>query len=188
MITIDDKKYFVGLCEGNHCKAGSKGKDSGNGRIVLIEFEPEILTNDPGQYQYLVNIGINCLYKQIKTFKLPSYIDFIDYSALQFRAKNQGQNNMYDLAVVSQESSALWIGQVQWSVANGPDFSVNEDEGELYQFPKRGDCDTVFCNVEGVTFINNNQFVAVSDKAKNGGKQPWVCGEKDQSINIFKLP
>lgn len=187
LIHIDGQKYFVGLCEGNHCESGSKGKESGNGRVVLIDFVPEMLSNNGGEYQYLIDVGIDCLYKTIKQFKLPSYIDFIDYSALQFRAHDMGQDNLYDLAIVSQESSSLWIGQVEWSVDDGPDFDVNDDNGKIYQFPKRNDCETVFCNVEGVTFINNSQFVMVSDEAKKDGKQPWICGEKDQSIHIFKI-
>ena len=186
MITIDGNKYFVGLCEGNHCDTGSKGKDSGNGMVVLIEFEPEILVKDEaGDYEYLVDIGINCLYKSIKMYKLPAFIDFIDYSALQFKAQNASYNNHYDLAIVSQESSALWVGEIEWTLDDGPVF---KDDGDIYKFPKGGDCETIFCNVEGVTFINDGQFVMVSDQAKNKGKQPWICGLRDQSIHIFKLP
>jgi len=180
LIVIDDQKYFVGLCEGNHCDAGKKGKDSGNGRIILIEFEP---VNISKSYQYLNDVGIDCMYKSIETYKLPKYIDFVDYSAMQFR-KTKNKNNKFDVVVVSQESSAIWVGKVEWSLNNGPDF----DDGKIYEFPKGGNCETMFCNVEGVAFDDNNQFVMVSDATKHKGKQPWICSEKDQSVHIFKLP
>merc|ERR1712129_69798 len=93
-------------------------------------------------------------------YKLPSYIDFTDYSAMQHKSSDIGGDNVYDLAVVSQESSSLWIGKVEWSLQDGPNFEKSaESESKLYEFPKRGECETFFCNVEGVAFINNNQFV-----------------------------
>jgi hypothetical protein len=29
--------YVLGLCEGNHCRGGSEGRDRGNGRIVVLK-------------------------------------------------------------------------------------------------------------------------------------------------------
>ena len=39
-----------------------------------------------------------------------------------------------------------------------------------------------------VSFVDDNLLVAVSDKMKSGGKQPFRCLQKDQSIHTFVLP
>lgn len=44
----------------------------------------------------------------------------------------------------------------------------------------------LYCNVEGLRLLNTTHVVAVSDKAKK--KQPKVCREHDQAIQIFRLP
>lgn len=31
--------FLMGLCEGNHCKGGSEGRDKGSGRIILAQLE-----------------------------------------------------------------------------------------------------------------------------------------------------
>ena len=31
--------YMLGLCEGNHCLGGRKGRDSGNGRIAVFQLD-----------------------------------------------------------------------------------------------------------------------------------------------------
>eukprot|EP01084_Bolivina_argentea_P184870 318838_1 len=80
LIEIDGQKYFVGLCEGNYCDAGSKGKDPGHGRMILINYEPQVLTTDDTEYTYLMDDGIDCIYTVVDQYKLPNYIDFIDYS------------------------------------------------------------------------------------------------------------
>lgn len=49
---VDGQKYFVGLCEGNHCASGKKGKDKGNGQMALIGSSPKQI--DDANYQYLV--------------------------------------------------------------------------------------------------------------------------------------
>ena len=32
----DGELYYLGLCEGNHCKEGGKGKEKGNGKLVVM--------------------------------------------------------------------------------------------------------------------------------------------------------
>eukprot|EP01084_Bolivina_argentea_P205695 351348_1 len=58
LIEIDGQKYFVGLCEGNYCEDGSKGRDPGHGRMILINYEAQVLTADDTEYKYLMDDGI----------------------------------------------------------------------------------------------------------------------------------
>ena len=182
VVAVDGEKYFVGLCEGNYCSHGRKGRESGNGRLVLIGFGPHSISE--AKHQYLVDVGIGCLYSTMDTVALPPAVDFVDYSALQFRPCNDsGDGFNYEVVVVSQESAALWRGKAEWTQQNGLRFGG----GAIYQFPKGGDCQTQFCNVEGVQMLDDDSFVMVSDEVKGRGKQPWICGQKDQSIHIFKI-
>ena len=53
--------------------------------------------------------------------------------------------------------------------------------GRVYRFPKNGDGEIVYCNLEGVSWISAQQLVVVSDASKLA--QPASCREKDQSIH-----
>lgn len=131
-----------------------------------------------------VDVGIGCLYTTLEIVDLPSEVQFTDYSAVQFRQRNRvGDFGNFDVVVVSQASAAIWQGTAQWTQMEGLTFG----NGSIYQFPKTNDCDTQFCNVEGVAMLNDDEFVMVSDKVKKDGDQPFVCGAKDQSIHIFKV-
>lgn len=44
----------------------------------------------------------------------------------------------------------------------------------------------IYCNVEGVSWLDDSRLIVASDKAKSD--QPYVCTEHDQSIAIFALP
>lgn len=44
----------------------------------------------------------------------------------------------------------------------------------------------LYCNVEGVQFLDDVRIVISSDKAKKD--QPYRCIEKEQRISIFALP
>jgi hypothetical protein len=35
--SADGTLYMLGLCEGNHCAEGKKGKDKGNGKVVVLK-------------------------------------------------------------------------------------------------------------------------------------------------------
>lgn len=63
-----------------------------------------------------------------------------------------------------------------------------ESGGRVLQFPKSEDCHTVYCNIEGIHWMNNEMLLAVSDKMKGRGKQNYRCLEKDQAIHAFVLP
>eukprot|EP00485_Elphidium_margaritaceum_P005044 CAMPEP_0202694724 /NCGR_PEP_ID=MMETSP1385-20130828/8513_1 /ASSEMBLY_ACC=CAM_ASM_000861 /TAXON_ID=933848 /ORGANISM="Elphidium margaritaceum" /LENGTH=623 /DNA_ID=CAMNT_0049350623 /DNA_START=26 /DNA_END=1897 /DNA_ORIENTATION=- len=185
IIEIDGVRYFLALCEGNHCRKSDAGRDAGNGRVVLFEFQALTLNSSTdSQYQYLMDMGVDCLYPTVNVFELPSYINFTDYAGMHFR---HIEANLYDVAIVSQTDAAVWIGAAEWSLTNGPNFTVSAEDSKTYQLPKGGQCETIFCNVEGVSFTDNyNQLMMVSDRAKGGGDQPWICGGKDQSLHLFK--
>jgi len=97
------------------------------------------------------------------------------------------------VAVTSQEDSSLWIGQLLgqdektglWDIEK---LAFDEDVGDVYYFPKNANCQTVYCNVEGVHFLNAEMVLTVSDKMKSKGKQDFRCFNKDQSVHVFVLP
>ena len=146
--------YVLGLCEGNKCRSGKKGRKPGGGRIQILQ---------RGAKQW----------DKTGTLKLPKSVAFEDYACLD---ADEGR-----IAVVSQMTSALWIGQLKedsWEWA---------DEGKIYQFPHDEAGEEIYCNIEGVNWVTPTQLVFVSDKRKPG-EQPKKCAEKDQSIHIFNLP
>ena len=66
--------------------------------------------------------------------------------------------------------------------------SFDESTGKVLQFPKSEDCHTVYCNIEGIHWMNEEMLLGVSDKMKGRGKQDYRCFEKDQAIHAFVLP
>ena len=148
------RSYLLGLCEGNRCRAGAEGRRPGGGRV-------QVFARGPRRWD------------RIATIRLPGSLWFEDYSSLSVAGDR--------VAVVSQESSALWVGRLapsRWELA---------DEGTVYGFPRDADGRTVYCTVEGVSWVAADQVVVVSDKAKPGS-QPKRCRDKDQSIHVFALP
>ena len=82
------------------------------------------------------------------------------------------------IAVVSQSSSALWIGTLATT-----GFAV-EDSGTIYEFPRDADRRVVYGTVEGVSWLTDDRLVMVSDRAK--GDTP--ARAKEQSLHVFRLP
>ena len=150
--------YVLGLCEGNACKSGSAGREPGKGRIQVFQ-------RTEGDWRHAGSI------------KLPSSVLFEDYAGLDFRDRT--------VTVISQVSSALWVGRVR-SEPTGLD-DLFEDEGRTYLFPRNRDGRILYCNLEGVTWLPDGRLVVVSDRAKSD-EQASRCGRKDQSIHIFTLP
>jgi hypothetical protein len=60
--------------------------------------------------------------------------------------------------------------------------------GKVFDFPKNDNCETIYCNIEGVHWLNDDMIMAVSDKMKGRGKQDFICHDKDQSVHVFVLP
>ena len=103
---------------------------------------------------------------------LPETLRFSDYSGLDISSDNI-------LAVSSQASSALWIGKLdaeKWETVGS---------GSVYTFPKDKEGRTLYCNVEGVSWIDSHNLVVVSDARKKS--QPKRCKMKAQSIHIVKF-
>lgn len=102
------------------------------------------------------------------TIALPDSAEFEDYAAISFHGNR--------LAVVSQAASRLWIGDIDRTA------HAFADDGITYKFPEKS-----YCNVEGVDWLSDDLLVAVSDRMK-ASKQAKRCGQKDQSIHVFRIP
>ncbi len=103
----------------------------------------------------------------------PRSLPFVDYSGMDVRNGT--------LVVVSQETSALWVGTLDpqnWRI---------QGDGVVYSFPREVDGAVGYCNVEGVSWIDEDTLVVVSD-ARKKDKQPPSCAAKEQSIHVFRLP
>jgi hypothetical protein len=81
------------------------------------------------------------------------------------------------IAIISQESSALWVGELTEDL-------TWKNAGTIYYFPKR-EGEYLYCNLEGVSWINESTIVLVSDTSKK--KQPSICKEKSEMIHIWKI-
>jgi len=116
----------------------------------------------------------------LTSFMMPSNTGMTDFSDIDITTSGR-------VAVTSQESSKLWIGQIQptaWAFA---------DTGVVYNFPTGDDngnigkgTNILYGNVEGVSFITETQIVICSDKMSNS--QPSYQQFKEQTISIFNLP
>ena len=153
IVTKNDKTYVLALCEGNDCDSGEISKIHGAGRIKVFETEG-------GKWKYIASI------------RIPPSLQFMDYSGIDINKKNI-------LAITSQESSAVWTGELDVANWQAKDF------GHVYHFPKDKNGNKIYCNIEGVSWIANDRLVVVSDAKKK--KQPEECLEKDQSIHFISI-
>jgi hypothetical protein len=109
---------------------------------------------------------------RVGKIQLPETVLFEDYSGLAVTGDR--------IAVVSQSSSALWLGHLSadgWQVT-GP--------GTTYALPTDANGNIVYGTAEGVSWIGADQVVMVSDKAKP--EQDARCRAEDQSIHVFRIP
>jgi hypothetical protein len=153
IVTKNNRPYILALCEGNDCDAGDISKIHGAGRIKVFKKEE-------GKWEYFASI------------RIPPALQFIDYSGIDINEKNI-------LAITSQESSAVWTGELDidnWQI---------KDPGHVYPFPKDQNENKIYCNIEGVSWIANDRLVVVSDRKKK--EQSEECSEKDQSIHIISI-
>ena len=145
--------FLLALCEGNGCRGARKSKKGGRGRI-------HVLQQRRGRW------------KSVARIKLPRSVKFKDYAGMTFRGNR--------IAVVSQESSRLWVGRLrpgQWSIS-GP--------GRIYDFPRTKKGKKLYCSVEGISWLSPRTLVAVSDLRKK--RHPKRCARIDQSIHVFRIP
>jgi len=147
------RTHLLGLCEGNRCAGGAEGRIPGGGRIHVFT---------RGKHHW----------ERAGKIRLPETLLFEDYSGITVTGDR--------IAVVSQVSSALWIGSLassSWEVTG---------EGSCYAFPRDAAGEIIYGTAEGVSWIARDQVVVVSDKAK--ADQDPRCRSKDQSIHIFRIP
>ena len=141
-----DRQILYAMCEGNLCTDAK----SGGGRIQAF------LRTEEGSWAWS------------HTVNLPDSAEFEDYAGLSYR---NGR-----LAVVSQASARVWIGEVD-EEARG----FVEGTGRVFRFPKKS-----YGNVEGIAWLDDDTLVAVSDQKKS--RQPAKCAKRDQSIHLFRIP
>ncbi len=148
----DGEVYLLALCEGNRCRGGKAGEQPGGGRIQLFR---------PGQHA--------C--PHVGTIELPPHLWFIDHSSVAVRGDR--------VAVISQRSSALWVG------AFTPDTWDLVDTGATYEFPRDPDDHIIYGTVEGVSWLDDDHVVVVSDRAPRTELR-WRT--KHRSVHIFTIP
>jgi hypothetical protein len=149
----EGQTYLLGLCEGNRCKGGAEGRIPGGGRIQVFR---------RGSRNW----------DRVGKVRLPETVLFEDYSGIAVTGDR--------IAVISQVSSALWLGHLApdgWQVAGA---------GTSYALPRGADANVVYGTAEGVSWIAPDQIVMCSDKAKP--EQDRRCRLKDQSIHVFRIP
>lgn len=101
---------------------------------------------------------------------------FADFSDVAVLPRPDGA---WDLVLLSQESSALWIGQLTrgpWQVV-GP--------GTRLGMPVAGDGTARYCSLEGVAFLEAKTLVLVSDKVEKGAE---ACRGTSESVHVVQLP
>jgi hypothetical protein len=143
---------LVALCEGNRCRGGREGERPGGGRLQL--FRPAAET-----------------YEHLATVRLPTQVPFIDYSSLAVRGDR--------IAVLSQQSSALWVGEFRsrtWEFV---------DHGTCYHLPRDDDGRIQYGTAEGVSWLDDDRVAIVSDRAARNASR-WRA--KHRSVHIFALP
>lgn len=110
----------------------------------------------------------------ISTVDLPRGLDFADFSALAIDGDR--------LAVASQESSRVWVGRASF----GPDGDLRLETEGVYPFPRQRDGDVDYCNVEGLSWVDETTLIAVSDLEKDGQKSR--CRNHAEQLHLFGLP
>jgi hypothetical protein len=151
-VNRDSELTLIALCEGNRCRGGREGERPGGGRLQL--FRPAADTCE-----------------HLATVRLPSQVRFIDYSSLAVRGDR--------MAVLSQQSSALWVGAFRpgtWELA---------DHGTCYDLPRDGEGHIQYGTAEGVSWLDDDCLVVVSDRAPRNARR-WRI--KHRSVHVFALP
>lgn len=152
IVWLDDLERLLVLCEEKACGNRGGGPDLG----VL-----KALRHEGGSWVTEA------------TLSLPALAAFDDFSDVAVIPESDGA---YRIAVLSQESAALWLGTLTTRplAITGP--------GIVYGFPKAGD-GTKYCSLEGVTFIDRTTLGVASDRSKGDSG----CG-KGEAVHVFALP
>lgn len=159
VIQVGGESLLLGLCEGNFCNGGAVGRRAGNGRVVLMR---------------RVEHGESCHWETIEVVPLPAMAEFEDYSEIAVMENR--------VAIVSQSNSAMFVGSIDTTTG-----SVRFGEGRVVDFPRGRECEILYCNVEGVAWLDQGRVIAVSDSMKGKGKQQFECREKDEMVHLFAV-
>ncbi|CAF1202110.1 unnamed protein product [Adineta steineri] len=159
--TTSSRTYLLALCEANDCN--DQSKPDNKGRILVLEKKKALFNN-------------NCSWEHVGTLYLPSSIHFQEYSAISIQYEQLTRFPTY-IAVISQEMSQIWVGRIE-EISKAPFFSITSLQNniiyDLPRFPKTvKTCTIQYCNIEGITWQDNNQIILASDAAKDD--QPNLC-------------
>ena len=144
--------YLLALCEGNRCRDSHSKRKRGQGRIHVLEARRGV-------------------WRPVARIKLPKTVAFKDYADMAIDRDR--------IAVVSQETSRVWIGRLRlghW-VING--------KGRVYELPRTKKGRKRYFTVEGISWLSPRTLVAVSDKTKKSHPDRGV--KTEQSIHIFRV-
>jgi hypothetical protein len=111
-------------------------------------------------------------WKHVATAELPGNLHFADYSAVALAGGR--------LALVSQESSALWAGEF------ATDTWAATGQGDTYLFPRKSG-EIVYRTVEGISWLAPNRVAVVTDRVKRDGDGHGDRA-KEESLHVFDLP
>jgi hypothetical protein len=152
-VSREGRGHLLALSEGNRNQGGRRGRRPGGGRLHLLQESGPVWT----------------VREQIR---LPADLPFVDYSAVSVHGDR--------IAVVSQQSSALWVGRLKrdsWQVAGA---------GQVHPFPRNHRGRQLYGTVEGVSWLDERTVAVVSDRAKRG--QPRRLRATAESVQVFVLP
>ncbi|MCP5499736.1 MAG: hypothetical protein H7A25_07535 [Leptospiraceae bacterium] len=110
-------------------------------------------------------------WKKEAVIELPYLQGFSDYSDIALLEDK--------VAITSQEGSYVWIGEFMkgsWKLKN---------KGLIYAFPRGKQKELLYCNIEGVSWIDETTLAFVSDKAKKS--YPKSCKTKSEMFHVFIL-
>mmetsp|Transcript_2562 Transcript_2562/g.4346 ORF Transcript_2562/g.4346 Transcript_2562/m.4346 type:complete len:422 (+) Transcript_2562:53-1318(+) len=164
-------KFLLGVCESNYCKTilgdDPPGLQRGNGRAVLTK---HVKGDDED----------SCHWEVVKEMNIPEEAYFLDYAGIAFYGGPTNAQKGSRVALVSQEDSAIWVGEFDWEAL---EFVPG---GKVFHFPRDVNCDKMYCNVEGLYWLDSQRLIFASDRSKS--IQPFTCIAKDQSVHIMSLP
>jgi len=106
-----------------------------------------------------------------RELRLPEDVLFEDYSGLAIDGDRVG--------VVSQTTSMLWVSHL---APNGWSW---EGQSSLYEFPRKGNREMLYSEIEGLAWLGPQRIAVVSDRGKK--EQTGDEATKDQSIHVFDL-
>jgi hypothetical protein len=147
------RQYLLALSEGNRNQGGRRGRRPGGGLVQVLERQ-------------------GAAWVVLDRIHLPPGLPFTDYSGLSVRGQQ--------IAVVSQQCSAIWIGHLDaasWQVTGG---------GQVHGFPRDRHGRLLYGTVEGVSWVDDQTVAAVSDRAKR--HWPRRLRATAESVHLFALP